>query len=666
MSSLYHTSGIQRKDSTFRRVRSSSTWKSAHVKTGKKLGLSRWFKRNLVLTTSLDLTFGIPSDNGLHPSHDNMSSFNDSISMITEESLSFVGNVTPQSKIKTESSTASHWRLTFRDYSSKRSGSQRHERRRAIRRGLQKLKGFTPNPVRSASELASMQSSSSIILRVTSSDKVQLKSPHACLTEPTTALHSPLNADLVGNDKIKKIYPGTSTSVLQIPEFSPVLALDYDMLEELRENVFGVPDFSDSLDTISYSDASDERLNAHLTVQPDLSQSSSSLHLQKSSTGLDVIGENIDEAVSETTSSAEYMDSTASPTFGEQLSASPESCGGPETSSDSNTLLQTESSLTSCSADPNTQLYPSVSFAAVAKNGGTLTLQRARSVLDKVRSAIFVGDHILDDHEEPDIEVASTDSSYTPVPISVPTIRKPTFLGELVDTITIGVPIDKVYVPDNPYNSVPSLDENIPLSFTDSNFFEPLSRSSHEEHQEPSPSGEMNSSLRFDKFAQVLFYNNASSIRSSTTAVKPFDHAALSCTDNLQNKYKERGSLRLNPKVKTRCLSLSRLATLSSPPSQTDMSAINHNITLSTEAPKSILKSKLNKNVDQESLRVADVDNVGIWEFMEDFDVTENQRLESAPYLEGLREKQLVTYYSDYSNDHLIKLADVQLDCLTP
>ena len=123
-----------------------------------------------------------------------------------------------------------------------------------------------------------------------------------------------------------------------------------------------------------------------------------------------------------------------------------------------------------------------------------------------------------------------------------------------------------------------------------------------------------------------------------------------------ENLYKNRGSLSLSPtlspkslgKFRTRTLKLakfSKFTTINACPSIDEtVECPNDDDILIPVRP--ILKSKHNKNADLESIRARYCDEVAVDDFMDFFENHEQQRLESEVYLERVRERQLMTYYS--------------------
>ncbi|KAH3660462.1 hypothetical protein OGAPHI_007048 [Ogataea philodendri] len=62
---------------------------------------------------------------------------------------------------------------------------------------------------------------------------------------------------------------------------------------------------------------------------------------------------------------------------------------------------------------------------------------------------------------------------------------------------------------------------------------------------------------------------------------------------------------------------------------------------------RSILKSKININEEQESIRANNCDEVGVEDFLCFFETHERRRMDTEPFLEHFREKQIEKYYEN-------------------
>lgn len=212
----------------------------------------------------------------------------------------------------------------------------------------------------------------------------------------------------------------------------------------------------------------------------------------------------------------------------------------------------------------------------------------------------------------------SSESNYSPVTILVPTLRHESFIAELTDSIIDGCAIDQIYHPEDQTVD----DENTPFRIKDSSFF----------NHGTLPLETPISTIRFDEFSQVLFYNGSSKLQASG------ERASAELQSLRMEAYKESGSLSLE----SPCSGMAKLK----------MDAVvSRSVGTVNSEPRSILKSKLNKNINDESLRVDSSDKLDIWDFMQEFNLREKERMDAIHDLDSVREKQLDFYYQEVVQD---------------
>lgn len=222
----------------------------------------------------------------------------------------------------------------------------------------------------------------------------------------------------------------------------------------------------------------------------------------------------------------------------------------------------------------------------------------------------------------------------------------------MAENLSEGQVIDPIYHPED-FFSQSAQDENKSLDYKNPVFY-----SSSDPPTSPESPRSVESriaTIKFDKFAQLLLYDG--SRRSKYNKIKnqfpPYHNATISMgTSKRQDLYKNRASLSLSPtlspntisKLKTlRLHKLSKFATIH------PTSNIDEIVELADEhlvPVRPILKSKHNQNADVESVRARYCDEVEVEDFIDFFENHEKQRMESEPYLEKVRERQVSTYYS--------------------
>ncbi|KAG7825940.1 hypothetical protein KL942_000651 [Ogataea angusta] len=132
--------------------------------------------------------------------------------------------------------------------------------------------------------------------------------------------------------------------------------------------------------------------------------------------------------------------------------------------------------------------------------------------------------------------------------------------------------------------------------------------------------------LKFHSKAKVLIYNHDSDCKSIR---KVF---------SLQKNHDSSPLKRINQSISR------RFSGLSINPSTSESKA---NLSMHSRRDRSILKNKVNVNEEQESVRASNCDEVQVEDFLCFFETHERRRMDTEPFLEHYREKQIENYYEN-------------------
>jgi len=251
----------------------------------------------------------------------------------------------------------------------------------------------------------------------------------------------------------------------------------------------------------------------------------------------------------------------------------------------------------------------------------------------------------------------SSHSTYSPISVVVPALKQShNIIGDIAGNISDGQPIEPFYHPED-FSSNSTDDENKPFDIKDPKSFQLSSDSAMTTAESPISAESRLSTIKFDKFAQLLLYDG--SRRSKYYKVKhqfpPYNQHGLATIGggrNRQDIYKNRGTLSLSPTYspssvsKLRSLSLSKFPKFGPNYSKVTIDDIVESFDDTSLDVRPILKSRRNKNESVESVRAKYCDEVEVEDFMDFFENHEKQRMESEPFLERVRERQLSTYYT--------------------
>ncbi|KAG7939073.1 hypothetical protein KL934_000007 [Ogataea polymorpha] len=132
--------------------------------------------------------------------------------------------------------------------------------------------------------------------------------------------------------------------------------------------------------------------------------------------------------------------------------------------------------------------------------------------------------------------------------------------------------------------------------------------------------------LKFHSKAKVLIYNHDSDCKSIRKVFSP-----QKCKDGSPLK-------RINRSISRRFSGLG----INSPTSGSKV-----NVSTQSTRDRSILKNKINVNEEQESVRANNCDEVQVEDFLCFFETHERRRMDTEPFLEHFREKQIENYYEN-------------------
>lgn len=442
-----------------------------------------------------------------------------------------------------------------------------------------------------------------------------------------------------GSTEIKADDIITNAPGVSIPQYSPLHVLSFENLEALRQQIFTIPGFSFSAEDFTGSD-----LGPHATthsrasftlssVSSETSEESSQhtgefedktpkvveelfIETNKDSTPpqslheSSVLGSPLEQAVSKEKTIAEFLYDGLLRTGAWSEDELKDFGKGPDTPQISNEIeLTGEQNLSDHSSSESQMLE---------------YCKTPTSVLDKMKSVIWGSYRSSSLNEESSAEDDS--SNYSPCTILVPTVREEMLLTNLTGDILEDRAIEQIYHPSDNYGDQDD-DENTPFDIRDPSFFAATSSKKGIEQQQS------NLKIRFVSFSRVLFYNGSGSLHQSRLKFMTELHSLR------MELFKVQGTLNL--KSPTTSDVHNRL-------SFTDpVQSITERMSRIASVPKPILKSKVNKNVGHESMRIVESDQKDIRDFMEEFRHKERERLESTQYFDDEREKQLSIYYSD-------------------
>ncbi|KAH3679453.1 hypothetical protein WICMUC_000998 [Wickerhamomyces mucosus] len=312
---------------------------------------------------------------------------------------------------------------------------------------------------------------------------------------------------------------------------------------------------------------------------------------------------------------------------------------------------------------------------------------KSSSVLERMRSLINKNSRALNDGAIiSGSRSASEDSSTcSPVSVVVPALKLANgFISELADTISEGESIQPDFYSNSKQEHFVSQEDNEakPLNIRNPNDFlaqSPQSISPEfyiiKRHSSIDSFSEFKTTIKFDKFAQLLFYDASKRLKCVKNTDKLQSKKKQEDLKNRQDMFKNNGTLVLKSSGSSLCMErLKKLSSYSKFPEFTNISEgeksskqtskefkiidpfkIQHNYKIMGDKEiKPILKSKLNKNEKAESLRARYCDDVEMEDFMTFFETHERKRQESEPYLEQVRERQLLTYYSAVDSRSII------------
>lgn len=346
----------------------------------------------------------------------------------------------------------------------------------------------------------------------------------------------------------------------------------------------------------------------------------------------------------------------------------------------------------------------SSSFGAESLNPKSV-LKRVRSVFGKGSSATsslvsnnLVGARISSDNS----------SNYTPISVVVPALKPNNgLLNNLAGSVYEGAPISSVYSEPSSASTSSKIHEtgfdirNPKRFFSNSSESSYNSTSSSALRRTRTPSIDLMTTIKFDKFAQLLLYDGSkrlkyftdnSSVRrqgtmnQSSSVIRAQELALQQMNSKMrQEMFKNNGTLVLgstsandsfNRLKNIRLSKFSRFSSISGSATlgkkigrdveelldereETFMKNKNENenrnyyddeendeANMTRDSVKSILKSRHNRNVDAETVRALYCDDVDVDDFMIFLESHERKKQETEPYLGRIREKQLLTYYA--------------------
>ncbi|ODV83252.1 hypothetical protein CANARDRAFT_177892 [[Candida] arabinofermentans NRRL YB-2248] len=137
--------------------------------------------------------------------------------------------------------------------------------------------------------------------------------------------------------------------------------------------------------------------------------------------------------------------------------------------------------------------------------------------------------------------------------------------------------------------------------------------------------------LRFNSKAKVLVYDSESDCKSIRKTFDSENNSRI-CSNSLRM---------INRSINKRLSSFSSAMAVRSP------TIMNNN---NNTKDNSILKSKVNLNREQESIRAYNCDEVDVEDFMCFFETYERRRMDTEPFLGHFRVKQVESYYENIQN----------------
>jgi hypothetical protein len=444
---------------------------------------------------------------------------------------------------------------------------------------------------------------------------------------------------------------------ISVPDYYPLNDLSYDHLQRLREQIFSVPGFSFS------GDEFDEGFQEKRSLLDLLFCVATSTDSSAAATENELLSDGYSGNMDAKDVPREVQDLFVETSDSPRISA-------PQRALQEANNEHDQSDFTDCIKSPDSEIIApshkeaplsspiqhdlnSVSVSPLSPNSASSILKKVKSVIrgaHRVESAgVSLSGETISHFSQSDVSrPESSASNYSPVTILVPTVRNQTLIAELTDNILDGWAIDKIYHPEDQCED----DENTRFDITDPSFFD------YPQSQSTSQVNANIPTIRFDDFSQVMFYNGSGILQT---------HGEKSCNELLSLRLevcKMRGTFVLESPETSQVNQRARLADstvrlLSDANFCTEWEDSEASISYSL---KSILKSTVNKNAENESMRITKLDKLDIWDFMEDFHIREKERMEVAPMLDSVREKQLDFYYNEVVQ-HNEKRVD-QLDSL--
>ncbi|ODQ83209.1 hypothetical protein BABINDRAFT_159650 [Babjeviella inositovora NRRL Y-12698] len=248
----------------------------------------------------------------------------------------------------------------------------------------------------------------------------------------------------------------------------------------------------------------------------------------------------------------------------------------------------------------------------------------------------------------------SPDGSLSPVSIFVPIFRdKKDDISCIVENLATGT-IQEEDLMNESFISSNTCDA--PLNFKDPRFYnvDPEEDTLHE--LGPNPESPEYSKIKFEKFAQLLLYdgNGKCSKRPKSMSTSTINSETVA-EGSLKRK---RGSRKSYDGLASpsRSNSIKRIKRLSSRMSRTNETEENITPLVEVEGEagemdystiKSILKARVNTNLEQESFRAERCDEVDVDDFIEYFESHERKKSEAEPFLGKIRKSQISQYYTD-------------------
>ncbi|ODV72327.1 uncharacterized protein CYBJADRAFT_168638 [Cyberlindnera jadinii NRRL Y-1542] len=215
------------------------------------------------------------------------------------------------------------------------------------------------------------------------------------------------------------------------------------------------------------------------------------------------------------------------------------------------------------------------------------------------------------DYEDYSDDSFRSNGTYDPVTVLVPTIREGRYMiSTLKNSIMEGETIKSVYGKEDDYIS----DDDKPFDIKDPRCFG-IEPEEEEYYEEPT----LYSKIKFEDFSEVVFYNGSGTLRqiSSKNESRSIKLQGVAHSENTEKYLDGAKDLTLESSL--------------------------------TIEPRSILKSKVNKNRIDETIRLEECEEIGLEDFLNTLDDQEEERNEVLDYLYNIRDRQVVEYYMNIS-----------------